>query len=71
MRSWYFPGGTLMRLASRILGGDPALVREAALAYGLTGILRSLGFHNARHKLYLPLDLLGVERVNGEQEHEP
>ena len=28
------------------------------LAYGLTGLLRSLGFHNARHKLYLPLDLL-------------
>ena len=51
-------GGAVMRLASQILGGDPALAREAALAYGLTGILRSLGFHNARHKLYLPLDLL-------------
>jgi phytoene synthase len=53
-------GGNLMRLALRLLGGDPALAREPALAYGLTGILRSLGFHNARHKLYLPLDLLSA-----------
>ena len=51
-------GGGLMRLAATILGGDPALAREAALAYGLAGLLRSLGFHNARHKLYMPLDLL-------------
>ena len=51
-------GGAVMRLATQILGGDPGLVREAALAYGLTGLLRSLGFHNRRHKLYLPLDLL-------------
>ena len=53
-------GGNLMRLAAGILGGDPALVREAAQAYGMTGLLRSLGFHNRRHKLYLPLDLLTV-----------
>jgi phytoene synthase len=59
-------GGALMRLALAVLGGE-ALVekigvqaREAALAYGLTGLLRSLAFHNARHKLYLPLDLLGA-----------
>ena len=51
-------GGALMRLATQILGGDESLAREAALAYGLAGLLRSLGFHNARHKLYLPLDLL-------------
>ena len=51
-------GGTLMRLAALILGGDSRLMREAALAYGLTGLLRSLPFHNRRHKLYLPLDLL-------------
>jgi phytoene/squalene synthetase len=53
-------GGGVMRLAAQILGGDPGLAREAALAYGLTGLLRSLGFHNARHKLYMPLDLLGA-----------
>ncbi len=53
-------GGTLMRLAALILGGDPRLMGEAALAYGLTGLLRSLPFHNRRHKLYLPLDLLAA-----------
>jgi NADH dehydrogenase [ubiquinone] 1 alpha subcomplex assembly factor 6 len=53
-------GGTLMRLAISILGGDAALARPAALAYGLAGLLRSLSFHNARHKLYMPLDLLEV-----------
>ena len=53
-------GGGVMRLAVKILGGDPALAREPALAFGLTGLLRSLGFHNARHKLYMPLDLLSA-----------
>jgi phytoene synthase len=53
-------GGALMRLAISILGGDTALARPAALAYGLAGLLRSLPFHNARHKLYMPLDLLAA-----------
>ena len=53
-------GGGVMRLAAEILGGDPNLVREAALAYGMAGLLRSLAFHNRRHKLYLPLDLLAA-----------
>jgi phytoene synthase len=53
-------GGTLMRLAAQILGGDTNSMREAALAYGLAGLLRSLQFHNRRHKLYLPLDLLSA-----------
>jgi len=51
-------GGGLMRLAISVLGGDASLARPAALAYGLAGLLRSLPFHNARHKLYMPLDLL-------------
>jgi phytoene synthase len=51
-------GGGLMRLAISVLGGDVSLARPAALAYGLAGLLRSLAFHNARHKLYMPLDLL-------------
>jgi len=51
-------GGGVMRLAAQILGGDPRPMREAALAYGLAGLLRSRPFHNRRHKLYLPLDLL-------------
>jgi phytoene synthase len=53
-------GGGLMRLALNLLGADPALAQAPALAYGLTGLLRSLRFHNARHKLYLPLDLLSA-----------
>jgi len=53
-------GGRLMRLAVSILGGDVALARPAALAYGLAGLLRSLAFHNSRHKLYMPLDLLNA-----------
>jgi phytoene synthase len=52
--------GALMRLAARVLGGKPELVREAGLAYGLTGLVRALPFHNGRHKLYLPLDLLAA-----------
>jgi phytoene/squalene synthetase len=52
--------GALMRLAAQMLGGDPSRMHEAALAYGLTGLLRSLRFHNRRHKLYLPLDLLAA-----------
>jgi phytoene/squalene synthetase len=54
-------GGALMRLAARLLGGDPgAAMREAALAYGLAGLLRSLPFHDRRRKLYLPLDMLAA-----------
>jgi phytoene synthase len=44
-------GGAVMRLAARILGGNPALTTQAARAYGLTGLLRALAFHNSRHKL--------------------
>jgi phytoene synthase len=60
-------GGALMRLAIAILGGDSSLAREAALAYGLTGLLRSLPFHNARHKLYMPLDLLAAMNLSPEE----
>ena len=60
------PAAAVMRLAARILGGEVALAREPALAYGLAGILRSLGFHNARHKLYLPLDLLSAVGLSPE-----
>jgi phytoene/squalene synthetase len=66
-------GGALMRAACVILGGESlseeilALARPAALAYGLAGILRSLPFHNGRHKLYLPLDLLAALHVTPEE----
>ena len=60
-------GGAVMRSACVILGGDPAIARPAALAYGLAGLLRSLPFHNSRHKLYLPLDLLAALHLRPEE----
>lgn len=55
--------GNLMRLAARVLGageGCYALASEAGIAYGLAGLLRTLPFHAARHKLYLPVKLLSI-----------
>jgi phytoene synthase len=60
-------GGAVMRLAAELLGGDPLVTRDAALAYGLTGLLRSLPFHNRRHKLYLPLELLREEGLTPDE----
>jgi phytoene synthase len=60
-------GGGVMRLAAELLGSDPRVTRDAALAYGLTGLLRSLPFHNRRHKLYLPLDLLKEEDLTPDE----
>jgi len=60
--------GNLMRLAARILGGEAdAAAREAGIAYALAGMLRSLPHHVARHKLFLPLDLLGVLGLTPEE----
>lgn len=59
--------GAVMRLAARILGGDPAVVREAGLAYGLAGLVRALPVHNSRHKLYLPLDMLTAMHLTPEE----
>ena len=43
--------GNLMRLAARILGrADDAVAREAGIAYALTGIMRAVAHHAARHK---------------------
>jgi phytoene/squalene synthetase len=60
-------GGALMRMAAHILGSDPEVTREAALAYGLAGLLRSLPFHDRRRKLYLPLDLLAMVGLTPEE----
>jgi phytoene synthase len=60
--------GNLMRLAARILGGEADIVaRAAGVAYALAGILRSLPHHVARHKLFLPLDLLGALRLTPQE----
>jgi len=64
-------GGRLMRLAAQLLGAAPEqaapVTRDAARAYGLAGLLRSQPFHNSRHKLYLPLDLLSALEMTPEQ----
>jgi len=61
--------GNLMRLAARVLGvgeGCDALAREAGIAFGLAGLLRTLPFHTARHKLYLPTNLLSILSISEE-----
>ena len=45
----------LIALAAQILGVDAAAAAEpAGIAYGITGLLRSLPLHAARHQLYVP-----------------
>lgn len=60
-------GGAVMRLAAGLLGGDARVTQEAASAFGLTGLLRSLPFHNRRHKLYLPVALLAEEGITPDE----
>ena len=60
-------GGAVMRLAIQVLGGNVDLAREAALAFGLAGLIRSLPFHAARHKLYVPPDLLAATELTPDQ----
>ncbi len=61
--------GTLMRLALRILGvgSRDAFAREAGIAYALAGTVRSFSFHTARHKLYLPMDILAAVNLTPEE----
>ncbi len=60
--------GNVMRLAARILGhADDAAAREAGTAYALAGLLRSLAFHRARHKTYLPESLIRTVDLTPEQ----
>jgi 15-cis-phytoene synthase len=51
--------GTLVQLAARALGdAQDEAAREAGIAVALCGVIRSVGFHAARGKLYLPVDLV-------------
>lgn len=61
--------GSLMRLAvSVLLDGEAvgAIAGDAGTAYGLAGILRAIGFHAARRKLFLPRDLLDAVGLSPE-----
>ncbi len=52
--------GALIRLAAAITGGDAAsdaVLRHAALAWGMTGLLRNIGFHASRRQIFLPAEL--------------
>jgi phytoene synthase len=61
--------GGVFRLGARIAGAPEARVtlagNEAALAYGLTGLMRALPYHAERGQLYLPADFLGAFGVDG------
>jgi phytoene synthase len=61
--------GNVMRLAARILGAGEAadgVIREAGLAYGLTGLLHAIPFHAHRNKVYVPMDLLAGAGVTAD-----
>ncbi len=50
---------TVVALAAQILGVDAGPVADSAgLAYGMTSLARAFPFHAARHRLYLPTELL-------------
>ncbi len=58
----------LMRLALAITDGaaPDAAIRHAGLAWGLTGLLRSVGFHASRQQIFLPSDLMQAEGLTPE-----
>lgn len=60
--------GALFRLGAWIAGerGEAAACAsgEAAMAYGLTGLMRALPYHRARGQLYVPSDFLGAFGVD-------
>jgi NADH dehydrogenase [ubiquinone] 1 alpha subcomplex assembly factor 6 len=58
----------LMRLALGLTGGGvpDATVRHAGLAWGLTGLLRTIGFYAAKRRTFLPADLMQAEGLSAE-----
>lgn len=50
--------GSMFALACKIVSGETlrpdAAAQDSGLAYGLTGLMRSLAYHRARGRLYLP-----------------
>lgn len=61
-----FTNAPLLRLALRITGqteGEETL-RQAAVGYGLTGILRAVPFHARQQRCYLPEDLMAAEKAS-------
>ncbi|HEY8350986.1 MAG TPA: phytoene/squalene synthase family protein [Sphingomonadales bacterium] len=58
--------GTLMRLACDLLGAPaaPELSRAGGRAYGLTGVLRAIGYHAAEGRVLLPKAMLRAEDID-------
>lgn len=53
--------GAVFRLGAQITGvpdGAPDAAEHAAIAYGLTGLMRALPYHAVERRIYLPADLL-------------
>lgn len=54
----------LIALAAKILGTDAEAAAEpAGLAHGITGVLRTFPVQAARHRLYVPIDVLARHDV--------
>jgi phytoene/squalene synthetase len=49
----------LARLAARVTGDDPEEAADAAIAYSLIGLLRSVPALAAQQRCFLPADLIG------------
>ncbi len=60
--------GALFGLSARILrdqtGAADMLAHEAALAYGLTGLMKALPYHAARGRIFLPQSLLAAHGLH-------
>ncbi len=57
----------VMKIAAHVLGADADdYLRHAGIAYALAGLLRSVPFHAACRKLYMPLDMLAAAGIDRE-----
>ena len=60
--------GGLMRLALRAMGGEVSddAIRHAGLAWGISGLLRSVGLHASQQRIFLPADLTQAEGLTAQ-----
>lgn len=58
--------GLSAEVAGAQRGAAPKAIEAAAMAYGLTGLMRALPYHRSRGQLYLPADFLAAFGVEPE-----
>ncbi len=60
-----FTGAPLLRLALRVSGEteDEKTLRDIAVGYGLSGLLRAVPFHASQQRCYMPGDLMAAQGV--------